>query len=196
MRMSALACSIGNPYLNEFRKLYTADPGSHEPGFYDRGWRNLLTAQYAWAIPNAAALECLAQHGPIVEIGAGGGYWAMLVRQMGVDVLAIDNRSTHQEETIHYWCEVEHGGAERAAEYSYRTLFLCWPPYDNDAAEVAVRCYRGSTVIYVGEQHGCTGTGELEDLLAAEWDEVQQVAIPQWPFIHDYLRVLRRKATR
>lgn len=187
---------IHNPYLDEFRRRHPGAIANLDLTVSSVRSRNDLTKEYAWAIPNAAALACLAQYGPIVEIGAGGGYWAMLLRQMGVDVVALDNRSTHQDGPIRYWCEVEWGGAERVDEYPDRTLFLCWPPYGNDAAEVAVRCYRGATVIYVGESYGCTGSDALEALFETEWDELQQVAIPQWPYIHDYLRVFRRKAAQ
>ena len=41
-----------------------------------------------------------------------------------------------------------------------RTLVLCWPPYDDDAASYAVlRAYRGDTLIYIGEpDEGATGS--------------------------------------
>jgi hypothetical protein len=31
--------------------------------------------KYGWAVPDALALQCIARVGPIVEIGAGKGYW-------------------------------------------------------------------------------------------------------------------------
>ena len=42
------------------------------------------------AIPSAAALKALAKLGPIVEMGSGSGYWAAMLRERGVDVLAYD----------------------------------------------------------------------------------------------------------
>jgi hypothetical protein len=45
---------------------------------------------YAWAIPDARALRILAALGPLVEVGCGKGYWARLLRDYGVDVVAYD----------------------------------------------------------------------------------------------------------
>lgn len=45
---------------------------------------------YAYAAPNAAALEALLAQSPLLELGAGTGYWARLLRGAGADVLALD----------------------------------------------------------------------------------------------------------
>lgn len=52
-----------------------------------------LRRSYAWSVPSRAALECIAHHSPhgVVEIGAGTGYWAHVLRSgCGVDVVAYD----------------------------------------------------------------------------------------------------------
>jgi hypothetical protein len=44
-----------------------------------------------FAIPNNAALEKIKMlHGPIVQVGAGAGYWAALLRIRGVDIVVYD----------------------------------------------------------------------------------------------------------
>jgi len=40
--------------------------------------------------PNSGALALLAARAPLVEVGAGTGYWAATLRRRGVDVLAYD----------------------------------------------------------------------------------------------------------
>ena len=52
--------------------------------------RDWLARLYAFAVPNTAALAELSTHAPIVEIGAGTGYWASQLKNMGVDVVAYD----------------------------------------------------------------------------------------------------------
>ncbi|GGM06463.1 methyltransferase domain-containing protein [Dactylosporangium sucinum] len=52
--------------------------------------RRELAARLAWAIPTEAALALIGDHGPILETGAGTGYWAALLRARGVDVVATD----------------------------------------------------------------------------------------------------------
>lgn len=97
--------------------------------------RRKAVARYAWAIPSDDALEVVAKHGPIVEIGAGTGYWAALLASRGVDIVCYDGdppvagaiNHWHEEEGVYH--PVEQGGPEMAALHPDRTLFLCWPPY-------------------------------------------------------------------
>lgn len=49
-----------------------------------------LCKKYAWAIPDERALQILASFSPLIEIGAGRGYWARLLRDQGVNILAFD----------------------------------------------------------------------------------------------------------
>ena len=49
-----------------------------------------LAHSIAFAVPNQQALDVLAKHAPLLELGAGTGYWASLLRGAGVDVLAYD----------------------------------------------------------------------------------------------------------
>jgi hypothetical protein len=48
--------------------------------------------KYAWAIPNERALHILTSFSPLIEIGAGKGYWAALLRLVEVDILAYDKK--------------------------------------------------------------------------------------------------------
>jgi hypothetical protein len=45
-----------------------------------------LLQKYAWAIPDRKALGILQRFSPIVEMGAGKGYWAHLLQQQGVEI--------------------------------------------------------------------------------------------------------------
>ena len=47
--------------------------------------------EYAYAVPNEAALDALRDLGPVVEAGAGTGYWAWALRKRGGDVRAFDS---------------------------------------------------------------------------------------------------------
>lgn len=186
-------------YLEEFLAL------SHESCFGARcvspfSRRDALCRKYAWAIPSPEALDRIAALGPIVEIGAGTGYWAYLLGEMGVDVLAYDinppgpGSSNHYHKGVDPWTEVLQGGPEQAIYHPERTLLLCWPPYETPMAYEALRAYRGNTVVYIGEgEGGCTGDDSFHDLLHTEWT-VEQFDIPTFDWIHDSLHVCTRKA--
>lgn len=178
--------------------------------------RRLAVARFAWAIPNEAALSALANLSPLVEIGAGTGYWAGLLAQMGADVVAYDqnpsgpaNRWHPEERRFHPVLQAE---AEAAGLHPDRTLFLCWPPYGNDMAERALDAYEtagGSRLALIGESDGATATSAFHRRIGAgcdcgheweapcscppsRWRELRTVAIPQWPGLHDYLAIYER----
>ena len=184
-----------NEYLKLFRSLGLVDAYlENSSEHWDK--RRVWTREFSWAIPTDSALQIIADLGPIVEIGAGTGYWAHLLRAMGVDVKAYDLYPP-SENGWHpgaaQWTKVVEGGPERAGFHEDRTLVLCWPPYSSEMAANALKVYQGTTVVYIGEGNGgCTGDDEFHELLESHWD-IELHQIPQWYGIHDILHVCKRK---
>lgn len=160
--------------------------------------RGELVMKYAWAIPSEEALETIARHSPngVVEIGAGTGYWAGLLRARGVDVAAYDEAPYDNFQAGGQWSEVLVGGPLDALRHPERTLFLCWPPYDEPMATMALRRYKGAKVVYVGEWCGATADEDFHELLETEWERLEVVSLPQWAHMHDDLYVYERKSVR
>lgn len=190
---SGFAVEEFNPYLHKFTATATMQDCFEE--------REQLCHQYAWAIPDDKALSVLATHQPLVEVGAGTGYWACLLKKMGVDILAYDVSPVQSGGNAYHigarksWAEVTTADETVARLYPQRTLFLCWPPDINECAYNAVRLYKGNTIIYVGEgPGGCTGSKAFHDELAAHWHLVEQVSIPQWTGTYDSMFIYSRKA--
>lgn len=205
---------IENDYYAEFQAVrersMTRGPFSGIP-FCDipASERDRLVRKYAWAIPTDEALDAIARHAPrgVIEIGAGTGYWASLLRGRGVDVVAFDMaplaragtrpsvRNAYHGDALP-WTDVEMGTEHilMGDLYHERALFLCWPPYDDEMAANALRFYRGDTLIYVGEPDGgCTGDEAFHEAVAAGWTEVASVALPQFNGIHDGLTIYERR---
>lgn len=177
--------STWNPYLDEARPLLSQWQGLEA--------RRALVQKYAWAIPNEHALEVLAKHAPIVEIGAGNGYWARCLRERGVTVQAYDKKPYRNEYVCNRWTAVAPGRARKAKQFSDHTLFLCWPPYRESFAADCLRLYQGDTVIVVGESDGgCTANAEFFDMLDKGFRHTDTIDIPRWFGINDYLRVYER----
>ena len=150
-------------------------------------WRDGMRAWpcrvYAYAVPSQRALELLALHAPLLEWGAGTGYWASLLRQMGVDIVALDSQPTAQGNNEYHgacgaWCNVHRGTI--AQHMAGRTLVLCYPPPDSRMAEQALREYAGSTVCYVGEWEGDTGGRDFQHALLRGWWLSARTALPNW----------------
>ena len=158
---AAEPAALANPYLAEFNESQRGDV------LVQYTSRDRLVMKYAWAVPNDAALDALAHLGPIVEVGAGTGYWAKLLRDREGPV-----------------------GELRQDLGSAELVLLCWPPLGGELVDECLSAYAGSTLVLVGEgEDGCTG---FSDQLV-HWDEVERVDIPQWRGLHDYLGIWRRR---
>jgi hypothetical protein len=199
-----------NPYLREFNKLQpelivTRDyvNSLHATSGTTADDRRVWCARrYAFAVPTDAALATLARYAPIVELGAGTGYWAFLLRRRGVDCVAYDlappdrmpNPNRFRPLT---WTHVEQGDVDALAVHGDRALFLCWPSYREPFADRALAAYAGTTLLYIGEPpDGHTADDAFFAQLDREWLPVEQVALPNWPGTHDTLVVYRRKVAR
>ena len=126
-----------------------------------------LAQRYAYVFPSDSTLAMLAGLGPLVEIGAGTGYWAHRLRLIGVDIVAFDQAPLDGERTNRYhspsqpWTHVEPGDQTVLPGYSDRGLFLCWPPLFSSLGD-CLTYYRGDTVAYIGD--GGSRTARLDGL--------------------------------
>jgi hypothetical protein len=85
-------------YLREFTRLQAELAAPPDPvatlhgssGMSPHERRAWCVQRYAFAVPTREALETISQYAPIVELGAGTGYWAWLLRRRGVDCVAYD----------------------------------------------------------------------------------------------------------
>lgn len=167
--------------------------------------RELLTRRYAWAVPSTEVILAIAAEGKIVEVGAGTGYWAHLLREAGARVDAYDRapvlRNPWIDSTAYF--PVARGGPRRLlrlndrGEYFYAdwTLLICWPPYASSMMSETIRAFPGNRLVFVGEgEGGCTGDDEGHRLLEEEWEEADWFPLPQWPGINDMATIYERKA--
>jgi hypothetical protein len=178
-----------------------------------------MTHRYAWAIPSDEAIEAIAAYSPLVEMGAGTGYWASLLAAAGADIVCYDANPpvtdavarrrlssgpihsagrpwhpNHWHQDAKPWHPVRVGTPDILAGVEpTRTLLLCWPPYAESMAHDSLLAYRGVRVVYVGEcEGGCTGDDAFHALLAKEWTEETTLSIPRWSGIGDEVVVYVR----
>lgn len=166
--------------------------------------RGFFAQRFSWAIPSMLAIQEIAEFADgetILEIGAGMGLWARLLRDSGVKVVATDpypgtSYSDPQREYVGVYTTVEKLTDEQAlvAYPDADVLMLCWPPYQDPMADYALRAFTGSRVVYIGEYlGGCNATDRFFYQLE-EWSalQIRQILLPQWAGIHDSLYLCRR----
>ena len=209
------ASMIVNPYYSEFLKFalkvkqaneIPAKESNHGKLWYNayaemHSARRDLITHYSYAIPDPGALELIAKYGPILELGAGKGYWASLLRQMSVDILAYDIDPKNGSGYIDggkAFTFVDTGSIEKIEENPERNLFLCWTPMTSFSYE-ALKKFKKSKApyfIHIGEPgnedgRGCTDSVEFFRYLNKNFTLVEDYSLPNWQGVYDGLRVYK-----
>jgi len=158
----------------------------------------IIARYYSEAIPTTAVIKRLAVLGPIIEVGAGGGYWARLLRDIGGDVIATDAAAPETNGwygDLTPWIDVQQVTATDAVtEHPERVVFGCWPPrpgYMTDVLDIAPQ----TTLALVTDGRTACGEDPMYDRLERLWTRSEDMAIPRWPGRHDRLMIWRRQCS-
>jgi len=163
-----------------------------------------LVERYAWAIPDDRALRILRHFAPLVEIGAGSGYWAALLQAQGVNVIPFDAVVPEEGHTA-----VRRGGAEvlSTPEAAGRTLFLCYPDESGKLAQDCLNRFTGTTIVHVGElisdgtlsleqaPWGRTSHKDFQVKLMSSFHCILRAQLHAYPTGRDSISVWRRSTT-
>jgi len=127
-----------------------------------------------------------------VEIGAGKGY---LARELGTAGCVVYPYDVEISDPKTMWTEVMVGGPEQILNHTGSVLVLCYPPQKEhpgaDMSEKCVRLYKGTNIIYIGEdldEKDVSSTGTIELAIAlreAGFKIVKQLSCVQFPHIFD-----------
>lgn len=153
---------------------------------------------FGFAVLTAKIVKTIRPFAPLVEVGAGTGYWAYELRKAGVDVIATDPGTGEYGAAGPDWhgkfCALERIGSVAAVrKYPDRNLLTVWPDYKGAWCDRALGAFRARFVLYVGENGGCTGSDRFHAMLDEQFTKRLDVAIPQFRGIHDRLEVWERK---
>lgn len=119
-------------------------------------YRLQLAQRYAYVYPAAHLLDAVMRYAPLVELGAGTGYWSYLLRLRGADIVAYDQAPPGEDSSNRYhyplwpWSEVLEGDGSALKNHTGRTLLVCWPPLFSALGDV-LQFFTGTTVIYIGD---------------------------------------------
>ncbi|HEY0710699.1 MAG TPA: hypothetical protein VGG33_28100 [Polyangia bacterium] len=212
----------GNPYLRLVREL---------PGFVGlesidnleghgahllRAMRPVMVTVFAYGIPSEELLERIvarAAGGSILEIGAGGGYWARCLADRGGDVTAFDRvlplDQLRPGGRLYQHHPVGVGGPAEAlaAKPNASLLLLCWPPglinRDEAAAGAPPRFssmgmealdgFAGDDLVLVGDGGSSFGSPAFYQRVEREWRLDERLRLPNLGSWRDEARLYRRR---
>jgi len=153
-----------------------------------------LQLRYSWAVPSELAISTIVKYSPLVEIGAGTGYWANLIQKFGGDIIAYDltNKiNLYHPNTASTYFNIKNGSPKILKKHSNRNLFLCWPPYGNEMAFDCLQTWRGEYLILIADQNLSANSEFYQQL--SNFKMVEIISIPTWPNIYDRLYVMKRR---
>ena len=175
--------------------------------------RDEFIVRFGYAILTSDAIRqvkrTLGEGARILEVGAGSGYWSYEFLRAGVDCIASDPGTgeynadvsrdfapTGRVESRRFVDVQDLSGLEALERYGHdRVLMMVWPENDSWPAGI-LRAYGGPLVVLCGEPASelcCTGGEKLFELLAREWVETDQICIPNFFGINDYIGVYSRR---
>ena len=156
-----------------------------------------FTWNYGFSIPCLEAVEAVRKlQAPLVEIGAGSGYWSALLRAAGVDILATDpSIGSHGFVPGTHHDAAPLTASDAVQRYSDRDVLCSWPSKGADWCREAVSLIKpGRHFIYLGEPRGgLCASDALFDLLEAEFDLVGQVITPRFERARDGLKIFLKR---
>lgn len=203
--------TLDNPYWDAVKAHVQPAQYPWEHGLQVGGIRNPdawmqrrdLVNRYSWTITDPATVAFVATYaGPkLIDPMAGTGYWAYLLRQLGIRALAWDQEPPNMIENTFHKAGITHcrvgassGTASVARNGAGRTLLLSWPPYNTPDGADVLAAYPGDRVIYIGEGNGgCTGDDRMHDMLGEHWTEVATHQPVRYFGIRDYVTVYDRQ---
>ena len=181
-------------------QLYeTLNPAQFKNDFkkFCENWQSrdtLLKKFGTWNYPTAhviAQLKTFIGDNECLEIGAGSGLWSMMLKDLGVNIVATDSCAEIKTDTP-VFTDIYKMNADCAVEHfaNANVLLSVWP---RGFLKPALEKFKGTYFIFVGEIDGCTGYIDTNDEDCC-FEELM-VIDGYVPFIgiHDSVIVYKRK---
>ena len=162
---------------------------------------------FGCVVPSYESLQVIlkaAKGRPILEIGSGTGYWAYMLRRMGLKVDAVDNL---QSEYRTLWISdtiVKDGEkyleAEKGAQDA--VLLLVYPIVGLDFTTKILKAYKGNSICVAGTQNrnGYTAFKDrtIDEFVTAErpiFKKTVQIALPSFAGKDEALFVFEKSSS-
>jgi hypothetical protein len=168
--------------------------------------REKFINRYGFAVLYRAAIEAMRPYAPLLEIGAGSGYWTYELRKYGVDCIATDtmdgqygffeeNGEVTSRRWTHHYTHIEIlNSVEAVRKYPNRNILTVWPDYGAPWAADALDIFTGQVVIYMGEGHGnATADDRFHELLDERFGDQGAIPMPHFEYSYDRQLLICKK---
>jgi hypothetical protein len=151
---------------------------------------HVLCRSYSYAIPTNEAIDFLLSLSPVVEIGAGTGYWARLLRDKGGDVVAYDQVPAAENtwtEKLEPWTDVRIGDEVAIERHADRVCFVSWPPRPGSFLDGSLARKSCRRLALITDGRASASTDRLYDALESNYVLETEIELPTWPYRNDRL---------
>lgn len=195
---------VSNPYLDKILKIIESNRFSDTNILASKlvAMRNDFVTEYSFTIPYYEVLSKILSFSPIVEIGAGSGYWARCLSELGGDIIAYDTFPPGEHAPWEWfkgnpwyddsWYQIMEGDESSAALHPERTLFMAWPMPMSPMAYNALSLYKengGKTLIYIGDPNPASSGDEHFYELLYSCREIETTELYGWPGINEKILI-------
>ena len=142
----------------------------------------------------------------LIEVGAGTGYIAHLIKQAGLSIEALDIAPTSNNVDLFNdyhgkspsFTLVKKGGPSNLVDIVHakkKALLLCYPPPGSSMARDCLRNFvksGGEYIVHIGEYSGLTGCTRFEALLSTNFRCELRMPCPSWGTDAAFLAIFRK----
>jgi hypothetical protein len=173
--LDELNCSPLEEELENVKRAKLLDCGSD----YHRILEHMdFIDKYSFVTPPAIAIAEIKKFvgiDKVLEVGAGLGFWAKLLRLIDIDVLATD-RSIYP--TIYTFIE-KIDGVEAVKKYKDKNVLMMIWPEDENWVDETLQNFTGNKMIFAGN-HDCCATEKFYERCSNEWNNIKSIETPAW----------------
>jgi len=150
---------------------------------------------FGWLIPRPSMLKDLKEFAPIVEIGAGKGYWANLATEGEYESNWYHCYDTYIPPPRESYYKIHKGDGKMMHTYPPTwNLFVCCPQYRSDHLLTALRAFEGKYLIYAGNIDFRLNFDPETDKELDNWEIIKEVPIIDIdPDVKNWFRIYQRK---
>ncbi len=165
-----------------------------------------LREKYAYSVLSPQILQQIAEHAPIVELGAGNGYNAWLLQQLGAETIAMDAFPVEEGKNWFFstsivglpttsgssFTSIIKGDSQSVVDYPEHTLLMIWPPR-NPMAFDALSAFKGNKIIVIGDKT-CCATSSFYQKMNSQWKLESTITTGSWDANHkEYMEIYVRQ---